>query len=79
MGYSQIGIILLSCPAIWLVSRKDKWKRWGYILGLCGQPLWLYSSIENGQWGIAILSLWYTYAWGQGVYNYWIKEESLNE
>lgn len=23
--------------------------------------------------GIAILSLWYTYSWGQGIYNYWIR------
>ena len=73
MDLSQLGILLFGCPAIWFVGRKEDWKRWGYILGMCSQPFWFYTSISKGQWGIAVLSLWYLYSWSQGVYNYWIK------
>lgn len=74
MDFSQIGILIFGCSAVWFVGRREKWKRWGYILGLCSQPFWFYTTITHGQYGIALLSLWYTYSWGQGVYNYWIKE-----
>jgi nicotinamide riboside transporter PnuC len=72
--FNQIGIIIFGCSAIWLVSRKEEWKRWGYILGLLGQPFWFYSAWENKQYGIMILTAFYTYSWSQGIYNYWIKK-----
>jgi hypothetical protein len=71
----QVGIFLTGISSIWLISRKEKWMRWGYILGLCGQPFWFWSSIIHKQWGILFLAVWYTYAWCQGIYNYWIKKE----
>ena len=72
---AQGMILIFGCSAVWFVSRKEHWKRWGYILGLCSQPAWLYTSIAHEQYGIAILSLWYTYSWGQGIYFYWIKAD----
>jgi hypothetical protein len=71
----QVFIILFSCSAIWLVGRKEHWRRWGYILGLLGQPFWFYSAINASQWGIVALCCFYTYSWAQGVYNFWIKTE----
>jgi small-conductance mechanosensitive channel len=71
---AQIWIIIFGCSAIWFVGRLEKWKRWGYIFGLLSQPAWIYTSIYYNQWGVLILSLWYTYSWIQGVYNYWIKK-----
>jgi len=75
MDIAQIGILLFGCSAVWFVSRKEKWMRWGYILGVLSQPFWLWTSITHEQWGIAILSAWYTYSWSMGIYNYWIKRE----
>ena len=69
---SQVGILLFGCTAVWLVGRKEDWRRWGFVLGLCSQPFWLYSSIAHHQWGVAALSVWYAYAWAQGIYNYWV-------
>jgi hypothetical protein len=74
MDFTQIGIAAFGAPAIYLVSRKDHWHRWGYILGLCSMPFWLYSSWHARQWGILALSFWYAYSWGNGIYNYWIKK-----
>ncbi|MDY6970242.1 MAG: hypothetical protein SVR08_16535 [Spirochaetota bacterium] len=70
---SQIGIVVFGCSAIWLVGRKEHWSRWGYIIGLISQPFWFYTSIKSQQWGIVLVSCWYTYAWCQGLWNYWIK------
>ncbi|OPY16061.1 MAG: hypothetical protein A4E69_00330 [Syntrophus sp. PtaB.Bin138] len=75
MDISQIGILIFGCSAVWFVGRKERWMRYGYILGLCSQPFWLWTSIQHEQWGIALLSLWYAYSWGQGIWNYWFKAE----
>ncbi|MFA6135610.1 MAG: hypothetical protein WC869_16495 [Phycisphaerae bacterium] len=73
---SQVLIAVLGSASIWLVGRKEHWRRWGYVLGLASQPAWLYTSIHNHQWGIALLSLWYAYAWGQGIWNFWAAKEA---
>ena len=70
MELSQLGIMVFGCPSIWLVGRKEAWRKWGYALGLCSMPFWFYTTYTNEQWGIFILSFWYLYAWGQGVYNF---------
>jgi len=74
MDFSQIVIFIFGSLSIWFVSRKEKWKRWGYIFGMIAQPFWFYVSIENKQWGIVAVSFIYTYSWGMGIYNYWIKK-----
>lgn len=71
----QIFIFIFGASGIWFVSRIEHWKRWGYILGMCGQPFWFYSAWNNEQWGIFLLSCFYTYSWGQGIWNYWIKNK----
>lgn len=73
MIIAQICIFIFGASAVWLVGRTEKWRRWGYINGLCGGPFWLYVTAVNNQWGIFALSLFYSYSWGQGVYNFWIK------
>ena len=72
---SQIMIFTCGASAVWLVARLDKWKRYGYILGIIAQPFWFYTTFTHQQYGITILSFWYTYSWGLGIYNYWIKKE----
>jgi len=71
---SQVFVMIFGASAIWLVGRKEDWRRWGYILGLCGQPFWIYSFISNHQYGMLIMTLFYTYSWSMGIYNFWIKK-----
>lgn len=75
MDLSQIMIFIFGAAGIWFVGRKEKWKRWGYILGFLAQPFWFYTAITNDQWGIFMLSIFYCYGWGTGIYNYWIKKD----
>ncbi len=74
MSVSQIFIFIFGVSAIWLVGRKEHWRRWGYIAGLCAQPFWIYTAANAAQWGILCMCVFYTYSWGMGVYNYWIKK-----
>lgn len=74
---AQLAIMILGSSAIWFVGRKESWKRWGYIIGMCGQPFWIYTAIYYHQWGILAMTIFYTYSWGQGIWNYWIKKPTL--
>ena len=72
MNLAQIGILIFGCSAVYLVGNPDKRvRRWGYLLGLCGQPFWFWSSYQAGQWGIFALCCWYTFAWGKGAWGHW--------
>lgn len=72
----QLGIMVFGCAACFLVgSTKHNTRRWAYLLGLCSQPFWYWSAYMAGQWGILILSTWYTFSWARGAYNHWIKNE----
>lgn len=69
---AQLGIAFFSCSAIWLVARKEQsWRLLGYLLGLMGQPFWVYATIDNHQWGMLAVSVWCTYAWCMGIRNHW--------
>ena len=70
---AQVAIFIFGASAIWCVGRPEPWRKWGYLLGLCGQPFWLYLTATKEQWGIFALCLWYTYSWCQGVYHHILK------
>ena len=60
---------------MWLTQQSnEEWKKYAPIIGLAGEPFWIYSSYSHEQWGILGLSLIYTYIWSLGYYNYWIKK-----
>ena len=70
----QLSIMIFGGIAIYLISLKRKCRRWGYIFGLISQPFWIYTTFKNNQYGMFILSLWYTYSWINGIYNFWINK-----
>lgn len=74
MKIEQIFIFLFGVSAILLVGRNDKWRKYGFICGLIGQPFWFYMAINSQQWGVVAMCCFYTYSWAQGFYNNWIKK-----
>lgn len=70
----QILIFIFSCSSIWFLSRPEKWKRCGYLIGILGQPFWIKTSIENKQYGILFVSIFFCYSYAQGIWYFWIKE-----
>jgi hypothetical protein len=71
---AQFFIFIFGVSAIWLVGRKEDWRKWGFILGLCGQPFWIYTAYTTSQWGILFMCAFYTYSWASGVYQNFIKK-----
>lgn len=74
MKVEQIFIFIFGVSAILLVGRNDKWRKYGFIFGLIGQPFWFYSAYHTQQWGVLLMCLFYTYSWSLGFYNNWIKK-----
>jgi len=71
--FVQFAIIIFSISAIWLLSSDAPYSRWGFIIGLAGQPFWFYSSYKNKEWGVFIVSVFFTISYTRGIYNFWIK------
>ncbi len=72
---SQVGVFIFGATAVYLITRKDKWMRWGYIAGWLSQPFFLYTAWHNGQLGIFLLAVFYWIQWTKGIYNYFYKED----
>ena len=71
--FIQVAIIIFSCGAIWLLAQKGSLIRWGHIVGMLGQPFWFYTTYKHAQWGMFLCTVWFTYCYGQGIWNYWLK------
>lgn len=72
MDFVQAAIVILGGAAIWLVGRRNpRLRRWGYVVGLISQPFWLWATFTADQFGMYLLSLFYCWAWADGIYNHW--------
>jgi hypothetical protein len=71
----QTCIFILSGLAIYLISRTDKWNKYGFVVGLCGQVFWFYETYKNSQWGMFLLTCFYTYSYINGIYLRFYKKE----
>jgi hypothetical protein len=73
----QIAILLFSCSSIFALSNK-KYKL-GFILGLCGQPFWFYTSYQSNQWGIFLVSIWFTISHINGLIKHQSEDSSWEQ
>lgn len=62
-------ILVCSCTSIWAFA-GTRHKRLGFVVGLLGQPFWLITTYEAGQWGAFIASLWFTANHVRGIWNH---------
>jgi hypothetical protein len=70
---SQVLIFVFGVSAIFLVCAKtERVRRWGYIVGLAGQPFWFYQFYIHQQWIMFGIACAYTVSWIYGVWNHWI-------
>lgn len=66
----QALIFIFTGSAIFLVGLKDvKWRRLGFIIALCAQPLWFIEMYMAKQWGIFALVFVFTAGWANGLRN----------
>lgn len=72
---AQAGIICFGASAVYLTQDvRPERRRWACICGMLGQPFWFMSAWEASQWGVFAISAFYTYSWGRGIWNFWIKK-----
>jgi hypothetical protein len=71
---AQLVILVPSAVAVWAVARTDKWHRRGFLFGLASEPGFLYASVTTGQWGVLLLTAWWTWYWGVGAYRRYMKD-----
>jgi hypothetical protein len=71
---NQLWLLVTSMAAVWCVARADRWHRWGFVAGLASEPSYLYTSWVSGQWGIFLLTLWWTWYWGVGAWRRFGKD-----
>jgi len=73
--FEQIAIALTGIIAIWLTQQsREEWKKYACLFGICGQPFWVYSTYQAEQWGIFVLTFFYTYSWILGFKNNWMNK-----
>jgi hypothetical protein len=65
----QVSIAILSLLAIAMISSTGPLHRWGFVIGLISQPLWLLATWRARQWGMFVLSIFYLVVWIQGIAN----------
>jgi uncharacterized iron-regulated membrane protein len=71
---SQFAIAFTGFVSIWLSQdTRVSWRKWACVFGLVGEPFWFYVTYTTEQWGIFVLAVFYTIAWGKGAYAYWLK------
>ena len=67
---AQIFIVIFGVSAVHLAASKTPLGRfWAGVCGLCAQPFWLWTTIENGQYLISGLCLLYGWGWIRTVRN----------
>ncbi len=72
MMVAQVWLTVFALAAIWLVNdHRPALQRWAPVIGLLGQPAWFYVSYVDGQWGVFLTTLAFTFAWLKGLCNHW--------
>jgi len=73
----QACILILSCLSIGFICGKRK--KIGYILGLCSEPFWLYSTFTNNEWGIFVVSIWFCVSYIRGLTLVYEEKEIMTQ
>lgn len=72
---TQLAILILSGTAIALIACKTKrLSRWGWIIGIAGQPFWIMETLRSKQWGMLLLSAWFGVHYARGAWHAWRRK-----
>jgi hypothetical protein len=72
--FEQLAIGLFGVSAVFLSQdRRDSYRRFACLLGLAAQPFWFYTTWHAHQWGIFMLSFFYTFSWARGFVAHWVR------
>ena len=68
MTTTQILLAMFGLTAVYMsmVSTSPTHNKWAPVVGLCGQPFWLYATASANQWGMFVLCLAYPALYAKG-------------
>jgi hypothetical protein len=70
----QIIIALTGIFAILLMQdKRESVRKWAPVVGLLGQPFWLWATWHASMDGMFFVSVLYTLVWLKGLLNHWKK------
>lgn len=70
----QAGMVLFSGAAILAIALKRPWSKWGFVLGLLSEPFYLGTALIHRQWGLLLLTVWWTGSWAFGAWTHFRKD-----
>lgn len=71
---TQLLIAIFGLSSIYMAMDNDtRLRKWAPIVGLCGQPAWLYFAWQSQAWGLGLLVAAYTVVYANGVRVQWRK------
>ena len=72
---TQLALAFFGLTALWLaMGKSERGRRWAPVIGLCGQPAWLWFAISVNAWGLFVLSLAYTAVYMRGAWVQWAEK-----
>lgn len=71
-AFLQAWITLTAIAALLMFTLKGRWACWAPLVGLIGQPAWIWSTFFHGQYGMFVVSLAFTLIYTWGVWREWI-------
>lgn len=65
----QLWVLVTTGASVWLMSNPHnrRYRRLGCWLGLAAQPVWFFSTFQNFQWGMFLLSIVFTVSYLRGL------------
>lgn len=70
----QVVIAVCGVGSIFLSQSPDgNRRRYACLVGITAQPFWVYATWTAEQWGLLLLTGFYTAAWLRGIWNQWLR------
>jgi hypothetical protein len=70
----QLALAICGLAALWLaMGTSARGRRWAPLIGLCGQPAWLWFAWDVRAWGLVAVSIAYTAVYARGAWLQWRK------
>ncbi|PLT17165.1 hypothetical protein CXP34_19325 [Ralstonia mannitolilytica] len=64
----NLWMLLTALASVALLNYSPRTQRWGALVGLLGQPAWLYLTHVTGEAGMFTASIFFTVCYGHGVW-----------
>jgi len=70
-------MISTAVASVFLYNSGARRTRWAALIGLAGQPAWLYLTVAMNEPGMFFVSLFFTLCYGLGVWDGFLRRGGL--